>query len=495
MSTYNKIILGLSILVLSLSSCSDFLKEVSQDEIKPSNVDDLRALMNSDAYPYGISTDYYLEILSDNTVCNGLQNTSYTGYYQNGAAIFCWNKEMFDGDEAFPADADSWLTYYGKIKGCNVVKDYLGKVGGSESDKNALLGQVLFLRAFYYLRLVMIYGQPYSGKNIDPTKSLGVPLILKMDVSDQYPTRNTLKEVYDQIESDLLQSADLLEKYYTSSSVFRVGATSAYALLSRFYLYRGLDTDMDKVIAYSTKAINQGPALTNLSSFKSNFGSKGIYDTSVSSETLWIFGSPTYTKGTYFSNVSTGGNIMPYTVSNDLMNMYDQVNDLRYASYYYKQKDSKTGLNYSLTSGKIGMAQNSYGDHGIRVAEVYLNQAEALARQFQATGDDSKRVAALNDLNILRASRYAQGTYKDISFTDAAALLQFCYDERRRELCFEDGFRWFDMKRLGLSAKHTYIDTSGSPTEFTLNSWDLLYALPIPQTAIDKNYKLEQNPR
>src|SRR5581483_5022645 len=97
---------------------------------------------------------------------------------------------------------DSWKIYYGKIKGCNVTLDYIDKVSGTDVDKNALRGQALFLRAFYYLKLVTLYGQPYSGAGIDPSTSLGVPLVLTSDVTDAKPTRNTLAQVYSQIESD-----------------------------------------------------------------------------------------------------------------------------------------------------------------------------------------------------------------------------------------------------------------------------------------------------
>jgi len=495
MTNINKVKAILLLCLIFCCSCSDFLQEVSQDEIKPSTVDDLRALMNSEAYPYKLSTDLYLSLLTDEYQCNGLKNTNYLQIHQNGTAVFCWNPEMFDGRETFPTDANSWNTYYNKIKGCNVVKDYLSEVSGTEKEKNALLGQVLFLRAYYYMRLVMIYGQPYNGSGVNSETNLGVPLVLKMDVSDEYPSRNTLREVYDQIEADFLESATLLEANYKQESVFRVGAPTVYAMLSRFYLYRGLPDDMAKVVTYADKAIANGPSLTQLYTFESLFGNKGIYDTDVSKEAFWVYGSSSIKAQTYYM-YTTYGNIEPYTISNDLLGLYDQTNDLRYKSYFYKAKDTSTGLSYSMASNKIGTAQINYGDHGIRIGEVYLNRAEALIRQYKATGNDSKRVQALKDLNDLRQSRYEKNTYTSpIALTDADDLLSFCLQERRRELCLEEGLRWFDIKRLGLSLTHTYIDTDGNSTVYTLKSGDLIYALPIPYDAIARNYKLIQNPR
>ncbi len=490
MTSINKVKALLFLCLVFCSSCSDFLQEVSQDEIKPSTVDDMRALMNSEAYPYNFSSDIYLSLLSDDYQCNGLKNSNYTQTHQNGTAIFSWNPEMFDGRETFPADANSWNSYYGKIKGCNVVKDYLSKVSGTEKDKNALLGQVLFLRAYYYMKLVMIYGQPYNGTGVNPDTSLGVPLIVKMDVSDDYPSRNTLHEVYDQIEADFLEAATLLEANYKQESLFRIGAQTVYAMLSRFYLYRGLPDDMTKVVTYADKAIANGPALTQLYTFESSFGNKGIYDLDVSKEALWVYGSPSLKIQTYYMYPGNA-NIEPYTISNDLLGLYDQTNDLRYKSYFIKSKDSSTGVIYSIASNKIGTLQSNYGDHGIRIGEVYLNRAEALIRQYKSTGDDSKRDKALKDLNDLRQSRYEN----PVALTNADDLLNFCLQERRRELCLEEGLRWFDIKRLGLSLTHTYIDANGNSTVYTLKSGDLIYALPIPYDAIARNYKLIQNPR
>lgn len=129
------------------------------------------------------------------------------------------------------------------------------------------------------------------------------------------------------------------------------------------------------------------------------------------------------------------------------------------------------------------------------MAEAYLNRAEALARRFQAKGDGNDRVQALDDLNTLRETRFATGTYVEEEVTDAQDLLDFCLNERRLELCCEEGFRWFDIKRLGLSVTHKYIDSEGVEREYVLESNSPLYALPIPYDAIERNYKLKQNPR
>lgn len=475
-----------------LSSCGDFLEEVSQDEIKPSTVEDMRQLMNKDAYPYQYAYDYYLDLLTDDIDCNGLTDESYADYatwLKNGSAVYQYNPEMFDGKETFPDEANSWKNLYEKIKGCNVIYDYMAKVSGTETEKNALKGQVRFLRAYYYFKLVMIYGLPYQGKDVDPETSLGVPLQLTMNVTNDYPKRNTLRECYDQIEKDFMEAEALIKGNYEPDNDFRISYAAVEAMLSRFYLYKG---DYAKVVACADNAIKAGPHLTNLYSFESSFLNDGIYDSNVSTEAIWKYGSKSL--GTYFST-SLYSSAPPYTVSANLINMYEP-NDLRLSAYYYKVSDYYTGsAYYNGLSNKVGYAHSNYGPQGIRIAEVYLNRAEAKVRLAMAGGNANYLTEALADLNTLRKSRFEQGTYTNVELTDADDLMELCLKERRRELAQEEGLRWFDIKRLGLSVTHNYKGVDGDTKECVLEANSKLYALPIPYTAINRNYNLKQNPR
>ncbi len=476
--------------LFTLNGCQDFLKESSQDEIIPSTVSDLRSVMYKEAYPYAFSCDNYVPLLTDEMVCNGLNYSSYATVLQNGTPVFTFNPEMFDGTETFPANENSWKKYYEKIKGCNVIIGQLANVSGSEKDKNALLGQSLCLRGYYYMKLVLLYGQAYTGAGVNPEVSLGVPLILAMEVTDQFPSRNTLKQVYDQIEDDLTKAADLLEANYTSETAFRVGHIAAKALLTRFYLYRG---EFEKLIQCANEVISEGPALTNLSSLGTAYT---VFDPAGSPEVLWVYGSSLSRNGIYFTStysIATGP--IPFTVSNDLVGMYDAANDLRYSSYFYYEKNKTTGVMSAIRGNKIGQNISNYGERGIRMGEVYMNRAEAATRLFKEKGNAEYKTLALSDLNTLRRARYKTGTYTDINISDPNELISFCLEERQRELCLEEGLRWYDIKRLGLSVSHRYVNQEGAVSDHVLEAGSKLYALPIPYDAINRNYKLVQNPR
>lgn len=497
----------LLLLCTVLGSCKKFLAEYSQDEIRPTTTTDLAALMYSDAYPYNALFDTF-DMLTDDILCNGVakdyQNEPVANYVtalQNGMAMFKFDPQMFESSSTIPSGADVYTAYYSKIKGCNVVMDNLDKVSGTETDKKAILGQCLFLRSFFYMKLVTIYGQPYSGTGVNPVTNMGVPLVLNSQVKDGGLARNTLKEVYDQIEMDLLKARDLLNDNFEPPTTFRVGSAAADALLSRFYLYRGSSTDWDKVIDYADRVLAIKSTLTQMNTFYSsgNFVGQGVY-LSTGPEVLWVYGGSTTTDlSPYFP--SYPNYFPPYAVSASLSNLYDRgkgagtdyEGDLRYQAFFTNYINGSA----FLYKPRKAADNANYGGKGIRVAEVYLNRAEAYVKRFVQNGNAADLTAALADLNYLRRSRFDTRTvaYTPVVITDAAALLKFCQDERRRELCLEDGHRWIDIKRWGLSVTHSFTATDGSTTQHILPANSPLYALPIPYLAFLNNPSLVQNPR
>lgn len=347
-------------MTMLLSSCKKFLAEYSQDEMRPGATEDLTALMYSEAYPYTSLTETF-DVLTDDVqnnplvVVNGVSPAGYLPILQSATPMFTFDPTMFDENNVLLDGSNVYSNIYVKIKGCNVVMDNLENVKGTDTDKNAILGQCLFLRSYYYFKLVTIYAQMYNAPGVNPEKDLGVPLILSSQVKDGGVPRNTLKEVYDQIEKDLISSEDLLRKNYTPPNVFRIGSNVANALLSRFYLYRGLDEDMDKSIVYASRTLESKSVLTVLANLLPSSGTippNGIYNSS-SPEMIWISSTNSYSN---IFNVSIGTSIPPFTVSSDLLLQYylgtgtSNYGDLRYL--YYFQSFNISGAKFVFRTAK-----------------------------------------------------------------------------------------------------------------------------------------------
>jgi SusD family. len=111
-----------------------------------------------------------------------------------------------------------------------------------------------------------------------------------------------------------------------------------------------------------------------------------------------------------------------------------------------------------------------------RVGEAYLILAESYARKQSPDINQS-----LNFLNQLRTKRIKPYTnLSSADFANSEELIKFIWDERRRELCFEECFRWWDLRRTGQpSLKHVF--TEGSSNQiYKLTENDPAYILNFP---------------
>jgi len=509
--------------------CKKFLEEQSQDEVRPSTFQHLNSLMSADGYPYQSANNpnnrltLMVDMISDDVQCNGGQGQKqYELTARKGKAPYTWSKQMFEevllpGGLESKSNVDSWAVIYKRISGCNVVLSYADKVSGSQADRENLKGQALAMRGYYYFMLVNMFARPYNDPSSKPETSPGVPLRLSMEVGDDFATRNTVAEVYNQIETDLKQAADLMKTYPPSSqSPYKMNVPAVYALLSRVYLYQ---EKWDLAIDYASKGLAIKPTLSQLSSFaaiggynkfNNDFSSGGaylnrIYDVTRSKEVLWSYrptdgGTSEWFKGNSTPDYSSTYKPV-YAPSSDLMNLYETrplpdsttyLADLRprlYFVYYGYINFSNFSVNFINVNGGMGGA-------GIRVAELYLNRAEANIHKFIDSGNDAFRVAALSDINTLRMSRYdPRKPYVTINIADGNALLNYYKEERRREFPFEEGHRWFDLRRYGMpSISHYYEEVVGTGQTYTLAQGDSRYTLPIPLEVLQRNGELIQNP-
>jgi hypothetical protein len=521
-------------ILVSNTGCKKFLAEKSQNLIKPSTVQDLTALMAGEAYPYQTSLSPLLNIVTDDAICNGGQNqATYQAVVRAGKSPFSWSKNMFEellepGGMKTTTYLNSWQILYKNIAGCNVGLAYADKVSGADADKQNLKGQALALRAYYYFMLVNMFGKPYNAPGSDPANSPGVPLKLTMDVTDEFYKRNSVAEVYQQIEADLMEAANLFKAYPKVNGPYKMSETAVYTLLSRMYLY---EEKWDQAIDYANKGLAKKSQLTQLYSFGSLANPASptvsaitsyntvtapyesrIYDPAVSTEVIWAYLSYPLSssgEGDFFKGAMTPAytivNSPPYGVSTDLLNLYDSKGSAADATYIGDLRPRLYFSAFTVSGGTIpkyyfgGMGPRANppaggGSSGFRVAELYMNRAEANIQKFISTGSAASRMAALNDINTVRISRYdSRQAYVPVNITDKTALLNFYRDERRREFPF-DGHRWFDLRRYGMpSISHQYNETGTSQT-FTLAKGDNRYTWPIPQATLDRNGSLTQNP-
>lgn len=140
--------------------------------------------------------------------------------------------------------AEVWDGNYGGVGRCNQALDNVPKFNIPQADKDRLIGEAKFLRAFYYFNLVRVYG--------------GVPLIDKVyDDSNIAELANAFvraseDQVYDLIVSDLESAAQVLP-LKPASVLGRATKGAAQALLAKVYMYR---KNWAKALELSNEVIN-----------------------------------------------------------------------------------------------------------------------------------------------------------------------------------------------------------------------------------------------
>lgn len=471
--------------------CKDFLEETSQNKVHPSTLDDLEQMLLGDAYLENYTTYNCTWLLTDEAKSNGVTMEWAQETHDKLKWLFTWDEQMFT-EAGIGYEAAYYSALYESILGCNLVLDYLDEMTGNNRLRENLRGEALTLRAWYYLQLVNLFGIAYNQG--DPSTNLGVPLKLNSTVTGEFFTRNTVAEVYAQIEEDLLEGNRLLTEYDYHRNYFRIGTLAAKAILSRVYLYM---ENWDKALAYADSVLMEKDELLDLNTldwtgeYWNMWGD--VYSSNTSDEIIWCRNVPEN-----FGSISMSQ--QPFTISDELEGMYeggtvsDYVNrksqDLRSVIYFCWQSSGTDG-NKKWRSGVRKITQFNGERHGIRTAELYLNRAEAYARKYLKERNESYRGAALADLNELRQCRFNKAfTYKVLNITDGEELLEFCLAERRRELCGETNHRWCDLRRLGVMVKHELIEGE-TKIEYTKDMSH--YVLPLQEEVMLWNPDLVQN--
>ena len=527
-----KIIYIILVAISSLTACSGFLEENSQNMAYVETIDDLDELLVGEVYfkkdvNYGFdpksaplqlgwastaSSRFISHFLMDDDIeelVAGIEHytlgSTEAWIRYSAAATFYWQPNPYKDHEGGPYKVSSWTDYYKRIAAANSILFQLNEVSTEKKDTLAprVEGEARFLRAAYYFMLVNTYAQPYN-KETAATEP-GVPLKTSETVEDRFFARNSVAEVYKQIVNDLERAVVCLKEVALFPRPVRANYAAAATLLSRVYLYM---EEYDKAITYADEAIKH-PAFSlldlnthpkdksfcSLSSPETLFSQRGTFMAYIHANDSLQGGSFARPTAIQTSN--------GYTTSENLLASYDDT-DLRKEVFFVPHHIDKSTFRClkvrELNDDVVGE------DHVIRLAEASLNKTEAQA----ALGQDGE---ARSTLRILLEKRYAPTDIPELT-ESGAALVNYIREERRRELCYE-GHRWFDLRRYAVNSKfpftkaiehkaYKYIkisDTEGNFREigkYVLKPYPedkAAYVMPLPDYAVLFNEGvLEQNP-
>ncbi len=478
-------------------SCKKFLEEYSPSEVTPKSASDFGEILVTDGYPDPLSLlSYWTVFLDDDTQCYvGVANQVLAPeQLENIRNVYQWQSVLTNNtpNSITPSQINAWGNYYKLLMGVNVVLQNIDKATGSPDEKDQIKGEALGLRAMYHFMLVNLYARPYNDSLTTPDQSPGIPIRLDGNLSDAYLSRNTVKEVYQQIVSDLDSSLILLNRKKKDNDPIRLSHTAIHLLASRVHLYM---EDWQKCIEHADAVLKYHPQLMDYRDWVNNPPTEtnqliGPFNP----ESIWSYGNYQEQYPFLYTGYTT-----TFDVSWDLYNSFDD-NDLRksvafniipeYLREWIAVEISQLKHAYMNSVTGLTMINNSW-----RSSEAYLNRAEAYIQVYRTKGDGAAATEALKSLNTLRAKRFDPSTFQPWTVQPGNAMLDSCRKERRRELFREETHRWFDLRRYGMpEIKHNYIPEVGTTQFYTLKKRDPQYVIPIPEEAHTRNPALSRNP-
>jgi len=379
-----------------------------------------------------------------------------------------------------------WTVSYYAIAHANVVLDKIKDIkGGDTAYKNAIIGEALLCRAYAHFMLVSLFAKPYNKETA--SSDLGIPYVTKVEKQIIVPyQRNTVQEVYDLVEKDLLKGLQLVSsQYYKHSGKFHFTKESALAFASRFYLWKGGEKEnYKKAEEYATQLLGEDE-----SQFVRNYED-------IIAEGDWNPIRQSYCKISLPANLLLATTHIYFKPSH-YNSGYGCTKEVYQKAFPYGD-DDRRGFTYMQRTGGYLIARFRYFyppsvGHYIMTQilftgeEVILNRAEARLMQGDIAG-------AEHDITLSLSTRYEseksldffKEKIKDLSEKDK--LLKIILEQRRAEF-FSEGLRWFDIRRFHLTVTHKLEDG----TEDTLTRDDPRKVLQIPSNAIQ--FGVKPNPR
>lgn len=391
------------------------------------------------------------------------------------------------------------------------------RLAETDQEVKKFVAEARFIRAYAYYNLMDLFAN--------------VPLVTK--VSLELPKQNNRQEIYTFVESELKDLETLLAEPRTNE-YGRVDKVAAYALLSRLYLNSEVYISQNKykeAAEYSKKAIESGYILNTID--KNNNGTAydelfladndtngaqnenifainfdGRYSTTYGGATFIVkskiggtmapadfgvnggWGGPRTTKALvnqFSSSVSQSnseGNPTSWRDKRAMFHSDGQTFEIENVSEF-KQGYAITKFSNKKSDGTNG--NNNTGEHAdvdipiFRVAEMYLNYAEAALRGGGDTG------IALGYVNKLR-----ERAYGNTSGNVTSINLDFILAERSREMYWE-GTRRIDLIRFNrFTSNYNWPFKGGITNGMNVDNHRTIY--PIPFNALAVNSNLTQNP-
>ncbi len=528
-------------------SCGDFLDKEPDERVAIDTEDKVVMLLVS-AYPganWGQIAELSSDNVIDNNAPHYPHNPNAKQVlvHYNLASFERIDDEIFRfdaGKSSTGTDSPTvvWEYYYNAIATANMaleaIDDLTAANGGEMTAKlRAAHGEALLIRAYCHFILVNMFSQAYKNDEAS-SNDIGVTYMTHTEttVMPQYD-RGTVTEVYNNIERDLEEGLPEISNDIYTVPKWHFNTSAAHAFAARFYLYK---RDYEKVIEHANAVLGEDyatllPKLMDYSDFddcttQTDY-SIAWQSASINNNLLLI---PTYSlqwRKAAGYRYACAGDALVGTVYHVTPNSRWYLYPTAYVAgftFYLNDSDygftcAKIAETFEYTDKVSGVGYAHIVRREFTATELLLDRAEAeimLGDYDAATDDliaydDSRRQFSDTNTAIYTASNalvpltrsalesfYAQSSntncYANWDFTQkmssdfivpaSAVTYMNCLNDFRRFETWQEGWRFFDLKRYGIEYSH-FVGLDN--TEYFLSWDDPRRAIEVPQEVIAAN--------
>ena len=378
-----------------------------------------------------------------------------------------------------------WTKLYTTINNANLILKYAPKISfKSEENKNEILANAYFVRAFCYYWIGRIWGD--------------APLLLDGFESDNqeglFPTRNPADAIFKQVGEDADKALTLIPQNIKKdiASKASISMLKADYDLWMYKVRKGGDSYLrdaaDKVnyvLSNSSYALESNYADV----FNDNSGKEIIFE--------WSYIQDEFTSG------STNDFLVPSQyVSSEYINSPVQTGSHQQWCFY--TQEYKTFLTSIPTDQRIKESFETFYDSSKNQTFQWINKfkghwvnntrvfdsdvivyryADAILMDAEIKLSENNITGAVEALNKIAKRAYGQDNYYATTIS-ATEVKDAIITERKKEFCAE-GKLWWDFIRLGVAfSENSYM--RGRENEKNVLLW------PISQNSINKNPTLKQ---
>lgn len=405
---------------------------------------------------------------------------------------------------------------YQLIARANIMLQKIEENGSFAYSKQPALkdqhkGEALFLRAYMYFKLWNVFG----------TAPLVTSRITKLE--DAYPPNSKGTELLDQAIKDLTDAISLLPESWPAAHKGRVTKNSARGLRGKIYVFRGMinktNTDYSAAIADFNSLVGLSLVPNYNNNFNVNFenNAESLFEYQANTspgdvnpfvggtggnDGFAVIGEIGAYWGMFSQRPTWIGNAY-FTATSSIRNAYEP-GDPR---VQYILKPESAGLinvikytrNTAYATGGNGQSNEVSVNNPriLRYADILLLKAEAIVR---SGGNLKDAIDLVNQVRERARKSVESGepslvpANRDVNETNAANVLNWIFQERRLELAFEEGHRWWDLRRRHIAGEIDLkqLDFQSRLPDFKFEDKHVYF--PLPEKEVVENPNMNQNP-